>query len=60
MRCPVCDGSNLSLVISCLATRLWCAICNQTYSLEQLAPRLDERAFARVAELLGDRLSDRV
>jgi len=58
--CPVCGGANLALRSSCLSTRLVCGGCARSFTLEQLAPLLDDEAFARLAEAIGDRLSDRV
>jgi 4-hydroxy-3-methylbut-2-en-1-yl diphosphate synthase IspG/GcpE len=58
--CPECQAATLDLVTSCLATRVCCPGCGRAFTLDQLAARLDDEAFARLAELVGDRLSDRV
>jgi hypothetical protein len=60
VRCPECRAATLDLIASCLTTRVFCPACDRAFTLDQLATRLDDEAFARLAELVGDRLSDRV
>lgn len=58
--CPQGDGGRLVVERSCLQTHCVCDRCGARFSLAELAPTLDEAAFARLAELVGDHLSDRV
>lgn len=58
--CPRCGGAPLVLERSCLATRFFCPACGRRCGLEALARELDDAGFAALAELVDDRLSDRV
>jgi len=58
--CPDCPDQTLTLRLTCLAAWLSCPACRRSFSVEELAPKLDEATFERLADLLGGRLSDRV
>jgi uncharacterized protein (DUF983 family) len=60
VRCPTCGEGTLELHRTCLRTRFSCPRCRAAYSLDQLAPSLDDETFTRLAEAVGDHLSDRV
>lgn len=58
--CPRCQSPRLVLRTTCLATDLSCPHCAARLTLADLAPVLDDDAFTRVANSVGDRLADRV
>lgn len=58
--CPACEHGALVIHRSCLQTSFRCAGCGERFGLEHLARLLDDARFAELAELVGDRLSDRV
>jgi hypothetical protein len=58
--CPCCGRAALVIQRGCLHTRFVCPGCSTPFGLEQLARLLDDARFASLAELVGDRLADRV
>ena len=58
--CPACADGELAVGFSCRATRVACRACGRRFELGELSRILDEAAFERLAEAVGDRLSDRV
>lgn len=58
--CPDCRDGTLVLHRFCVRTTLQCSRCRVAFSLADLAGRLGDEPFERLAEAVGDRLSDRV
>ncbi len=58
--CPECQEGTLGLRFGCLNTALVCGRCQRAYQLSELVHRVDEVQFERLAQRVGDRLSDRV
>jgi uncharacterized protein YbaR (Trm112 family) len=58
--CPACDHHLLRVLRGCRATTVLCPRCAATYSLGELAQRLEAEAFERLAEAVGEHFADRV
>lgn len=58
--CPSCGDGTLLSRRSCLQVIFTCGHCERTFLLAELSRRLDDDAFAVLAEVVGDRFSDRV
>ena len=60
MTCPHCQRGTLLAVRSCVQGYCLCDECGLRFLLSELAPLLSEEGFERLAEAVGDHLSDRV
>ena len=58
--CPRCGKGTLLVRRSCTQVRFQCQACEHSFLLADLVRVLDDAAFAALAEVVGDRLSDRV
>ena len=58
--CPGCRQGKLFVQRFCRQTTLECTICQKGFTFEDLATRLDDETFDKLAEAVQDRLSDRV
>ena len=56
---PRCAAARLQLRRSCSATTLRCR-CGADLALAELVEQIDDKTFARLAELVGDTLADRL
>ena len=60
VRCPACHEGQLAGRFSCRQVGFGCTACGARFSLEALAPVLDDEAFDRLAEQVASRFCDRV
>jgi len=58
--CPRCGEGTLLVRRSCMEVRFQCQACERGFLLADLVRVLDAAAFDALAELVGDRLSDRL
>ena len=58
--CPRCGDGTLAARRSCLQVSFPCGACGTVFLLEDLARVQDDETFAALAEVVGDRFSDRV
>ncbi len=58
--CPNCGKERIRTQFSCLEVRYGCGACGTVFPLSELARLLDDETFARLAETVDDRFSDRV
>ena len=58
--CPACDHHQLRVLRGCRATTVHCPRCAAFFSLGELARRLGDDAFERLAEAVGEHFADRV
>ena len=58
--CPACSRGLLTVRRSCLQTHFECEACHGRHLLSELVQPLSDEDFALLAEVVGDRLSDRI
>jgi hypothetical protein len=58
--CPDCGAEGLFAVRSCARSYCQCDACSGRYSVAELAPHLSDEEFERLAEAVGEHLSNRV
>ena len=58
--CPTCSAGKLTTRFSCLSTVFHCDHCSTRFTLADLASQLVEDEFDRLADLVEERLSDRI
>lgn len=58
--CPSCGKGKLTTRFSCLSTVFHCDRCKTRYTLADLAAVLAEEDFDRLADIVEERLSDRI
>ncbi len=60
VRCPGCEEGTLYVIVGCMSASVTCRDCHAAYTLAELSGTLAPEEFARLAEAVGDRTSDRV
>ena len=58
--CPACGEGTLRMHRGCLQVQFVCQACDRSFLLSDLSRVLDAAAFDALAEVVGDRYSDRV
>jgi hypothetical protein len=58
--CPDCGAERLLAVRSCARSYCHCEACDRRFTVAELAPRLSDEQFERLAEAVGEHLSNRV
>ena len=58
--CPSCGKGKLTTRFSCLSTVFHCDQCETRFTLADLAATLVEEDFDRLADIVEERLSDRI
>ncbi|MBW2262856.1 MAG: hypothetical protein JRG91_12845 [Deltaproteobacteria bacterium] len=58
--CPGCGEGTLHVIVSCMSAKVTCPDCHAAFTLSELSGRLAPEDFSRLADVVGDRTSDRV
>ena len=58
--CPGCGEGTLYVIVSCMSTTVTCRDCHAAFTLGELCEMLAPDDFTRLADVVGDRTSDRV
>ena len=58
--CPGCGTGMLHVIVSCTSATVTCRDCHAAFTLGELSERLAPDDFTRLADVVGDRMSDRV
>jgi hypothetical protein len=58
--CVECQTGELLARTSCLEVRFVCESCHLVFDLADLAPRLSDSEFSKLADMVADRMSNRI